>query len=182
MGSEALVAPNLFDGDEVRILGARRGITYGRWTGGPADTLSIEFDLSHAGPAMRDDPEFRAMLDRAGKVWSRRIADTWSTWERPGGTFKGWRLSNGDNPSIRSRSRKAVRSAPDLRSLSRMWTLPELSLAGQREIRQRPALPGNLALVRSRSTGSIFRTAMPRCSRPSPTRSGMCWGHGGVVH
>ena len=100
-GSEALVAPNLFDGDEVRILGARRGITYGRWTGGPADTLSIEFDLSHAGPAMRDDPMFRAMLDRSGKVWSRRIADTWSTWKRRAGTFKGWHAGTDARIQIR---------------------------------------------------------------------------------
>ena len=88
-GTNAVIAPNLFDGDEVRILGGHRGITYGRWTGGPADTLSIEFDLSQAGPAMRDDPEFRAMLERTGKVWSQRIADTWSTWVWPAGALKG---------------------------------------------------------------------------------------------
>ena len=88
-GSHVVVAPNLYDGDEVRILGASRGITYGRWTGGPADTLSIEFDLSEAGLALRYDPEFRAMLDRAGKVWSNRIADTWTMWEWPAGTIKG---------------------------------------------------------------------------------------------
>ena len=43
------VVPDLQDDDDVRILGSRHGITYGRWTGGPADTLSIEFDLSGAG-------------------------------------------------------------------------------------------------------------------------------------
>ena len=89
-GGEEPDAPDLVVGDEVRILGARRGITYGRWTGGPADTLSIEFDLSHAGPAMRDDPMFRAMLDRTGKVWSRRIADTWSTSEWRADAVKGY--------------------------------------------------------------------------------------------
>ena len=87
------VAPDLQEGDEVRVLGAHRGVTYGRWTGGPADTLSIEFDLSGAGPLMQDDPAFRAMLERAGKAWSNRIVDTWSAWERRSGDLKGWLIS-----------------------------------------------------------------------------------------
>ena len=81
--------PSLHEDDEVQILGSRRGVTYGRWTGGPADTLSIEFDLSQAGPALRDDPEIRGMIERAGKVWSRRIADTWSVWRYGPGAAKG---------------------------------------------------------------------------------------------
>ena len=96
---EALVAPDFQDGDEVQVLGAHRGVTYGRWTGGAADTLSIEFDLSRAGPEMRGDPAFRAMLERAGKVWSRRIDDTWTPWERRAGEHKGW-LINGPDDSI----------------------------------------------------------------------------------
>lgn len=95
---EAVVAPTLQDGDEVRLLGTRRGVTYGRWTGGPADTLSIEFDLSRASWQVRNDPGFRALVERAGKVWSHRIADTWSTWELREGEFKGWRI-NGTDPS-----------------------------------------------------------------------------------
>ena len=94
---EAAVAPDLRDGDEVRVLGTRRGVTYGRWTGGPADTLSIEFDLSQASWQVRDDPAFRALVERAGKAWSHRIADTWSMWERRAGEFKGWRI-NGTDP------------------------------------------------------------------------------------
>ena len=89
-GAGRLPAGELEDGGEVRLLGSRRGVTYGRWTGGPADTLSIEFDLSRAGPVMWDDPAFRAMLERAGKAWSRRIADTLATWERAPGDTKGW--------------------------------------------------------------------------------------------
>ena len=89
-------APNLHEGDEVRLLGSRHGVAYGRWTGGPADTLAIEFDLSRAGSAMRDDPAFLALLERSGKAWSRRIADTWPTWERAPGAFKG-ALVGGDN-------------------------------------------------------------------------------------
>ena len=65
----------------------------------PADTLSIEFDLSRAGPVMRDDPKFRSMLERAGKAWSHRIADTWTAWQRTEGDLKGW-LINGTNPDI----------------------------------------------------------------------------------
>ena len=84
-------------GDEVRVLGARRGVTWGRWTGGPADTLSITFDLSAAGPAMRDYPGFRAMAERAGKAWSYRIADTWPAWHRHEGDFKGWLIDGSDS-------------------------------------------------------------------------------------
>ncbi|MCY4428915.1 MAG: hypothetical protein OXC11_00780, partial [Rhodospirillales bacterium] len=90
------LAPNLHAGDEVRLLGSRHGVAYGRWTGGPADTLSIEFDLSRARPAMRYDPAFRALLERSGKAWSRRIADTWASWDRTGGDLKGWLLEGGD--------------------------------------------------------------------------------------
>ena len=97
---EAPVAPELQDGDEVRVLGDRRGVTYGRWTGGPADTLSIEFDLAGAGWQMRSDPAFRAMLERAGKAWSHRIADTWSTWERRQGEFKGWLINGGNSIEV----------------------------------------------------------------------------------
>lgn len=84
------LAQEIEDGDGVRLLGSRRGITYGRWTGGPADTLSIDFDVSRAGPQVRNDSAFRAMLERAGKSWTRRIADTWPAWERPPGDYKGW--------------------------------------------------------------------------------------------
>ena len=96
---EAPVAPDLHD-DEVRILGAHRGVTYGRWTGGPADTLSIEFDLSRAGLPMHD-AAFRAMLERAGKAWSHRVADTWTTWVRPEGAHKGWFINGGDHIEVR---------------------------------------------------------------------------------
>ena len=95
---EAVVAPDLQDGDEVRVLGTRRGVTYGRWTGGPADTLSIEFDHSQASWQVRNDPDFRALVERAGKAWSHRIVDTWSIWEQREGELKGWRI-NGTDPS-----------------------------------------------------------------------------------
>ena len=100
--SEGVVAPELADDDEVRVVGSHRGVTYGRWKGGPADTLSIDFDLSRAGPAIQDDPRFRAMLERSGKAWSHRIIDTWSTWHQAAGALKGW-LINGTNPDIEVR-------------------------------------------------------------------------------
>ena len=93
----ASATPDLPVGDEVRVLGTRRGVTYGRWTAGPADTLSITFDLSAAGPVMRGYPGFRAMVERAGKTWSYRIADTWAAWRRPGGEFKGWLIDGPDS-------------------------------------------------------------------------------------
>ena len=98
---DAAVAPDLQDGDEVQILGSNRGVTYGRWTGGPADTLSIEFDLSIRDRTLRERPDIRTilepMLERAGKAWSYRIADTWTTWELEEGDFKFW-LINGTAP------------------------------------------------------------------------------------
>ena len=99
-GAGRLLPRELGDGDEVRLLGSRHGVTYGRWTGGPADTLAIEFDVSRAGREMRYDPAFRAMLERAGKAWSRRIADTLATWERAPGDYKG-RLQSDDRPESR---------------------------------------------------------------------------------
>ena len=102
MHAAGSVAPDLHDNDEVRILGTHRSINYGRWTGGSADTLSIEFDLSGAGPAMQDNPAFRAMLERAGKAWSRRIADTWTAWDRPKGDLKGFLVKDVD-PGIQVR-------------------------------------------------------------------------------
>ena len=104
-GGETSVAVNLHDDDEIRILGARHGVTYGRWAGGPADTLSIDFDLSYAGPLMRYDPAFRAMLERAGKVWSHRIDDTWTAWKRRPGEVKGhlslWGISGTPTEEVR---------------------------------------------------------------------------------
>ena len=99
--ADAAVAPDLQDGDEVRLLGTRRGVTYGRWTGGPADTLSIEFDLSRASWQVRNDPDFRALVERAGKAWSHRIADTWSTWERREGEYKGYYINGGNHTEVR---------------------------------------------------------------------------------
>ena len=96
------VLPDLQEGDAVEALGARRGVTYGRWAAGPADTLSIAFDVSQAGPVLRDDAVLRATLERAGKAWSSRIADTWTTWERHAGDFKGWLInSSGSEIEVR---------------------------------------------------------------------------------
>ena len=74
------VAPLPDEGDAVEVLGERRAVRYGRWTGGPADTLSIEFNYENVSEAIRSDPAFRALFERAGKAWSHRIADTWSTY------------------------------------------------------------------------------------------------------
>lgn len=87
-------ASGLEEEDTVTVLGQRRGLTYGRWTGGPADTLSIGFDLEHATKERREDRTLRAVLDRAGKVWSRRIDDTWEAWQRRNGESKGWLIGD----------------------------------------------------------------------------------------
>ena len=49
---------DLHDDDRIAVLGSRRGITYGRWIAGAADTLSMSFDLSPRRarhPAARGD-------------------------------------------------------------------------------------------------------------------------------
>ncbi len=58
--------------EDIEIIGERRGITYGRWTGGPAGTLNIEFDWRFAADVT---PAERAMAERAGKSWSHRLRD-----------------------------------------------------------------------------------------------------------
>lgn len=87
-------APDLRDEDTVTVLGQDMGVTFGRWSAGPADTLSIKFNLDHTTKAMRNDPSFRAMLERAGKVWSYRIDDTWLAWEREAGEPKATLIGN----------------------------------------------------------------------------------------
>lgn len=62
--------------EDIEIIGERDGITYGRWTGGPAGTLNIEFDW-RAAPEIT--PEQRARMERAGKSWSWRILDDFGT-------------------------------------------------------------------------------------------------------
>ena len=87
-GTERFV-PELRDGDTVTLLGHRGAVAYGRWSGGPADTLAIDFDLQYAADTIREDGSFRAALERAGKAWSWRIEDTWQAWERRFGESKG---------------------------------------------------------------------------------------------
>ena len=58
--------------ENIEIIGERNGIAHGRWTGGPAGTLNIEFDWRFAPDV---SPEVRAMAERAGKSWSRRLRD-----------------------------------------------------------------------------------------------------------
>ncbi len=58
--------------EDIEIIGERNGITYGRWKGGPAGTLNIQFDWQFAP---NFDDETRARMERAGKSWSWRILD-----------------------------------------------------------------------------------------------------------
>ena len=57
---------------QLEVIGERDGITFGQWKGGPAGTLNIEFDFQFA-PTL--DPHSRALMERAGKAWSYRLAD-----------------------------------------------------------------------------------------------------------
>ena len=80
--------PDLQEGDEIAVLGTRRGITYGRWIAGAADTLSMSFDFSHAGPEFQQRAGFLPLLERAGKAWTNSIGDTWEPWEFEPGRVK----------------------------------------------------------------------------------------------
>ena len=70
IGSRALI-DRVAPGD-VEILGERGGAVYAQWKAGPAGTLDIEFDWRFAPNV---DAQSRALMERAGKAWSRRLAD-----------------------------------------------------------------------------------------------------------
>ena len=93
VGTESAV-PDLQDDDTITVLGHRHGVTYGRWSGGPADTLSIEFDLQDGTNEITNYRSFKAALERAGKAWSVRIDDTWQAWERSWNESKGRLIGN----------------------------------------------------------------------------------------
>ncbi len=69
--------------EDIEIIGKRGGITYGRWAGGPAGTLNIEFDWRFAPDV---PPTVRAMAERAGKTWSFRLRDEFNAHVVEGGT------------------------------------------------------------------------------------------------
>ena len=89
--------PDLQEGDEIAVLGSRRGITYGRWIAGAADTLSMSFDLSNAGPEILWREGFLPLLERSGKIWTNRIDDTWEPWQLEPGHVKV-RIPTQDGP------------------------------------------------------------------------------------
>ncbi len=62
--------------EDIEIIGERDGITYGRWKGGPAGTLNMEFDWRFAPDV---DAAVRARMERAGKAWSWRFLDDFGT-------------------------------------------------------------------------------------------------------
>ena len=80
---------------DIEIIGERDGITYGRWRGGPAGTLNIEFDWRFG---RNFDPETRARMERAGKSWSWRMVDDYGTYELKQGReiAGGLRVLDGD--------------------------------------------------------------------------------------
>ena len=59
-----------FADGNVEVVGARDGYVVARATGGPAGHLHIEFDFSRAPGVSSTN---RVLLERAGKLWSRRI-------------------------------------------------------------------------------------------------------------
>ena len=78
--------------EHIEIIGERTGITYGRWKGGPAGTLNIEFDWQFAPDF---DDETRARMERAGNSWSWRIRDDFGMHEVRDGTVVRRRIFPG---------------------------------------------------------------------------------------
>ena len=76
------------DPDSVEILGQRDGIVYGQWKAGPTETLDIDFDWRFAPNV---DAQSRALMERAGKAWSRRLTDELPDHTVPAGTDIGFR-------------------------------------------------------------------------------------------
>ena len=85
--------------EEVEIIGERDGITYGRWIGGPAGTLNIEFDWQFASSL---NAAARARIERAGKAWSRRLRDDFGPNTVPRGTVieRYPRLPDGERVTV----------------------------------------------------------------------------------
>ena len=76
LSAEALTALRNVRAEDLQIIGARDGITYGQWKGGPAGTLDIDF---YWGFSPQTEAEVRARYERAGKAWSYRILDDFGT-------------------------------------------------------------------------------------------------------
>ena len=83
--------------EDIEIIGERDGITYGRWTGGPAGTLNIEFDWREAPDLTAEQ---RARMERAGKSWSWRILDDFGTHVARRGTEIVYDATAADSPSV----------------------------------------------------------------------------------
>ncbi len=71
------------ESEGIEVLGERDGIVYGQWKGGPAGTINIEFDWRFAPNV---DAQSRALMERAGKAWSRRLTDDLGIHTVPAGT------------------------------------------------------------------------------------------------
>lgn len=70
--------------EDVDIIGERNGIVYGQWKGGPAGTLDIEFDYRFIRG--HDTAAVRAAMEREGKLWTRRLRDSFDELVIPRGT------------------------------------------------------------------------------------------------
>ena len=72
---------------DMTPIGSRDGITVGRWTSGPADTLDIDFYYNPNASLSAAD---RARIERAGKAWSRHIRTDFEAHTVTAGTETGW--------------------------------------------------------------------------------------------
>ena len=106
--------------EDIEIIGERDGITYGRWTGGPAGTLNIEFDWRFAEHASQTR---RARMERAGKEWSWRILDDFGTHVVEAGT----EIRHGDAP-VRIFDEEV--STDGILIVMQVWTDPDTPSSG----------------------------------------------------
>ena len=70
--------------DRIETVGTRDGITLAHWKGGPAGTLDIDFDWSSAPHLSSAE---RAIVERAAREWSRRIATNFGPHTADAGTI-----------------------------------------------------------------------------------------------
>ena len=132
---------------------------------------------------MRFDPAFRALLERSGKAWSRRIADTWATWDRSPGEFKGT-LWNDDRLEARLWVGPAGETSDRLEiDIKDNDIAGDFTGRGGSSGSQPRSVTGSRVSGESRSTRNISGTpGRPPCSICLPTRSGMCSARGRAVN
>ena len=79
----------------IAPMGTSNGVTVGHWRDGPAGTMDIDFDWRAFPHASAEE---RAVMERAGREWSRRIATNVASGTIEAGTTIRFEEGLGDQP------------------------------------------------------------------------------------